>query len=427
MMRDFNRFEMHSEEVQEIMGRIPGWILGWGLTIIFSIILLIIIGSYFVRFPDIVKAPLIITTYNTPTVLNAKEGGKIEQIFVSNEQMVKKSDVIAVIGNVVDYKDILALDTMVQKIEMRICWDSMVVNNILYPKFAIGSIQNAYVNFRKTCHQFRHYINQELLPSKYKLLGEKIDYHKTFYNNMLKQYKLKKQDLELGYNSFKRDSLLFAMEINALDEAAYESSWQTFIQKRMLFFDFENNLKEAELAIIELKEQQVEVMMQHEGELEQYRLSLDESWQLLKSSLKLWKERYVVITPIEGRITFTNYWSTNQVINAGDRLATVVPNDESRIIAKAFISPSGLGKVKKGQEVHIKLSGFPFREYGTIKGVLTYISLVPEKEGYVALIDLKEGLRTSYKERLVFYQEMSGTAEIVTEKKRLIFKFIKPL
>ena len=80
-----------------------------------------------------------------------------------------------------------------------------------------------------------------------------------------------------------------------------------------------------------------------------------------------------------------------------------------------------------GQKVHMKLSGFPYLEFGILKGTVSSISLVPEKEGYIAGIDLDDGMTTSYQQQLKFIQQMDGTAEIITKKMRLITRLINPL
>ena len=39
--------ELRSEEVQEVMGQIPAWIVRWGITILFIVVLVLLVGSYF--------------------------------------------------------------------------------------------------------------------------------------------------------------------------------------------------------------------------------------------------------------------------------------------------------------------------------------------------------------------------------------------
>ena len=115
------------------------------------------------------------------------------------------------------------------------------------------------------------------------------------------------------------------------------------------------------------------------------------------------------------------------MINAGERLATVVPNEETIIIARAYIASVDLGKVAIGQQVNIKLSGFPYMEYGVLIGRVNSISQVPEKEGYVAEIELIKGMESVFGEKLKFIQQMDGTADIITEETRLIYRLIHPL
>ena len=94
---------------------------------------------------------------------------------------------------------------------------------------------------------------------------------------------------------------------------------------------------------------------------------------------------------------------------------------------RANVPVSGLGKVRTGQEVNIKLSGFPYMEYGVLKGRISTLSLVPAGEYYIAEIDLVNGLRSTYGISLDFINEMTGTADIITDNSRLIFRLIKPL
>jgi HlyD family secretion protein len=128
-----------------------------------------------------------------------------------------------------------------------------------------------------------------------------------------------------------------------------------------------------------------------------------------------------------GTITFTTFWSSNQILTQGEQLATVVPSGKTSIIARAIIPTSALGKVVAGQQVNIKLSSFPYMEFGILSGIIRNISLVPIKDGYIVEIDLTKGMISNYSEKLKFVEQMDGTAEIITGDSRLISRFIRPL
>ena len=67
-------------------------------------------------------------------------------------------------------------------------------------------------------------------------------------------------------------------------------------------------------------------------------------------------------------------------------------------------------------------------EYGMLKGVIRSISLVPDSRGYIAEIELINGMSSSYhRENLKFIQQMDGTAEIITKEMRLLTRLINPL
>ena len=71
------------------------------------------------------------------------------------------------------------------------------------------------------------------------------------------------------------------------------------------------------------------------------------------------------------------------------------------------------------------MANYPDREFGILKGKLSTISLIPTKEG-VLLLDAKltNGLQTSYKKQINFQQEMTGTADIITEDLRLLERLL---
>ena len=44
--------ELRSEEVQEVMNRVPAWILRSGITVLFIIVVVLVAGSYWFKYPD---------------------------------------------------------------------------------------------------------------------------------------------------------------------------------------------------------------------------------------------------------------------------------------------------------------------------------------------------------------------------------------
>ncbi len=424
-MHEINKTEVHSDEIQELMGFIPNGVVRWGLAVLFIILMGIIVGSFFFRSPEIIIAPMVLTTKNPPVALLSKSTGKIDRLFVHDGQQLDAGTVVALINNPTNYQDYTLLKKGIALCSGVITWDEQVLEIELPEQLTLGELQSGYSSFLKNRNNFRHYLNQNLIPQKIELLKDQIAKQKEYYQTQLRQRDIQNKDLILSEKSFFRDSLLFKKK--AISESDYEKGRQTLLIKNSASVGFDASLRNTESSILQIQGSSLELQMQYEKELAQFRLDLDESKQNLENLVNQWEQRYLVICPVNGKITYTTIWSENQEVKTGELIGTVIPLGELTIIAKAIIPTTGFGKVAIGQKVNIKLAGFPYMEFGMLKGRIRSISLVPDAKGYIAEIELAKGMTSSYKENLKFIQQMDGTAEIVTKDLRLIYRFINPL
>lgn len=288
-------------------------------------------------------------------------------------------------------------------------------------------MQSSYLRFSTLFVQFNDYLRQAYIPSKMNLLEQQISRQEEYIEELNNQLKLSEEDLRLTVNSFRRDSSLFAKDSYSISVNQLEKSKQVLLQKQVSFSSLKSSIKNNESSTLKMKESRLDLRVQYEKEVNQYNTDLSEALQMLEVAIGQWKEKYLISSPENGKITFTGFWNVNQVIKQGELFATVIPEDPSRMIVRAIVSPSGLGRVRTGQEVNIKLSGFPYMEFGVLKGRIRTISMVPSGEGYIAEIDPVNGIHSSFGIDISFISEMTGTADIITDKKRLIYRFIKPL
>jgi HlyD family secretion protein len=229
---------------------------------------------------------------------------------------------------------------------------------------------------------------------------------------------------------FAMDSTLFAK--NVISGSDFEQAKTTSLQNQqsyesaMLSVDNQqNSILQLEQNVFDLQQQQVE----QENTL---KLSLTNAYDQLTAQIKMWEQSYLLSSPVNGIASFTKYWQKNQNINAGEVLVTVVPDEKTKIIGKITLLPQGAGKVKVGQEVNVKFDNFPYMEYGFIRVKINNISLIPIDNGqgtkaYFLEVDFPDTLVTNYNKTLTFSQEMTGTAEIITEDLRLFDKFLNPI
>ena len=426
-MPELDKHELQSPELQEVMSEIPGSFLKWGLFVFFGIILILLVGSYFIKNPEIVTVPVIITTQNPPVTLVTKSGGEIRELFVKEGSIVSAKQNIALISNTCVYENYLTLIQTIREFDERTDWIEVVKSHLSPPDISLGEMQSIYSQFQKVWKQMKDYLEQGYIPAKLSLLEKQL-VKKTEYNKeLIKQEKFLIEDLALAKNSFDRDSMLFNKDSYSLSAKEFNKSRQVYIQKLYSFSVFNASLRNNESDFLRMKESKLDLQVQYDKEVKQYILSMEETLQLLRSAISQWEERYVVKSPVAGSITLTRFRNENQVIKPGEILATVIPSSPVNIVVRAIIPISGFGKIEIGQKVNIKLSGFPYMQFGVLRGRIYSVSQVPGEGGFSADIELTEGMTSSYREKIRFIHEMDGTADIITRDTRLINKFINPI
>lgn len=107
-MKDtLDNIELRSESVQDILASPPKWIIRWGNTLVFLILILILIISYIIKYPEFVAAPIVVTSENPPEKIEARINSRIEKIFIKDHQNIRKGEIIMVLQSTGNYSDIL--------------------------------------------------------------------------------------------------------------------------------------------------------------------------------------------------------------------------------------------------------------------------------------------------------------------------------
>ena len=100
------KIELRSEEVQEVMGQIPSWILRWGITLVGLIMVGLAIGSYLFKYPDTLMAEVTVTMATPPIEMYARVTGRLEHMTARHLQQVNPDEALAVLENTADFKDV---------------------------------------------------------------------------------------------------------------------------------------------------------------------------------------------------------------------------------------------------------------------------------------------------------------------------------
>jgi len=416
--------ELRSDEVQEILTRPPHALIRYGISLIGIIILILLIGSFIFKYPEIMQGEVIVTTENPPVWLVAKSSGRIKNLACGDKQLVDSGNILLTLENPAETKDVEELLNMLNVAQIS---DSAIYipSQITQIPLVLGEIQSAFSNFVKAVMNYNNMKSFNPSNVEKNNIINQLEERKSYLANLNKQVELKKRELELSTSIYNREKSLYDNNVNSKYDL--ETTEQTFITKKQDLLQLKTNIAIAEMENSQLQGSVKKLNTQQIQEKNQIITDLKSSYRELKTMLESWEQNYVLISPQKGIVTFNSFWKQNQYVKAGDKVLAIVPENSGKYIGKIKIPVNGSGKVEIGQLVNIKISGYPYLEFGMLKGKIRNKSLVTNDNFYTLEVELTKGLHTTTGKELKFSGELTGTAEIITEDRTLFERFYSPL
>lgn len=153
------RIEIHCTEMQEVIGRMPHWIISRGITLILAIIIVLIAGTWFFTYPDVVSTTITLTTQNPPAVIIARGSGKMQYLLVKDGQTVAEGDYLGVLENTAVLPHVLELKKMFPRLREFLGNFEPLKKIDLERHFNLGEIQNSYEIFLKNYTYYFQFLN----------------------------------------------------------------------------------------------------------------------------------------------------------------------------------------------------------------------------------------------------------------------------
>lgn len=427
MAEERNFVELRSEEVQEILGTPPGWLVRRGtLVLLIGFICLIAVAS-FLRYPDVVSSDkLSLTTADPPVEVVARSDGRIAYLLVPDTSIVVEKQHLAVLQNTAFYIDVVRLDTLVR------FWQKLPLEQfetLQYPdSLKLGELQSDYAVFIRDLADFQFgnanrnssvQSNIGSIQMQINQLEQSIQFDRRALKRADDQYKIA-EDL------FERQKKLFNQGI--ISEAKLEEERLKLANVERERDLLETNVLSKNREIINLKNSIQNASFGQEETASTSTTRLMASLNGLRSGLDRWFLNNVLSAPIAGKVVL-NGLTVQQYIRNGETVMTIVPQSLDKIVGRVSLPVEKSGKVSVGQAVMIKLDNYPYQEYGTLAGKVASKSVVPKNREYTILIDhldmSKTGkLLTSSGREILFEQQLLGTADIITENKGFLERIL---
>ena len=409
--------EVRSDEVQEIISSIPKWIIRWGITLVFAIIVLLLAVSWFVKYPDVITGSASLTTTSPPIKLINKNSGEIESIFFEENDEVKKGDVILSMNNLLSKEGKEELSIVLNEIELSIENDNLSNFAPLQSSRDFGSISENYARVTGDILSYKQLVNENKITFDIANLRKQISNHSALRVVTKKQLQMAQRSLENATAKFQSEKELY--ENGVISKTDYYNEEKQLISAKNEVENLNKMLIQNDITITNLEKDLNDLEFDFIKKKESLIHKIKTEVALMKSSINEWELNYQISAPIDGMLTYLGQFTENQYIEQGKELFAIVP-DNQEYVSILKVPLQGYGKISKGQEVRLKFDNYPFQEFGRLKGRVDEIAVMSNEEFYEIKVVLTNGLITTYNREIKFSPEMSGSGEIVTRDLRLL-------
>jgi multidrug resistance efflux pump len=420
------KIELRSPEINEILNRPSKGIVRWGSGILLIILVVLFIASYFFEYPDFVDSTIVISTLKPPVWLTARSTTTISEIYVKEFQQIKKGQLIAVLENPAETKDVFFImnnmsDSTLYKL------DNLVKLKFLFDaKLNLGELQTYWTDIAGRFTEYYLSVSVDNFIEKKHTMEKEFQVIEAKLKTLQRKRSNQKKFILIEQNRFDRDEKLHEKSVISSDDL--QLSEENLLECKQI-------LEEIEYSINCILSEKADLLQKIDNETlnhtkvlhcqnQSYQMALKE----FATALDIWEQKYIIKSPLDGKLTFPEKRSPMQQVQTGDKLFAVVPENAGHLQAYLKYSPEGSGKVRKGQFVRIQIDGYPYMEFGTISGIIISVSLMPNSDKtFSAIASVPNPLITNYGKYLDFKGELTGLAKIRTEKLRLIERIINPI
>ena len=410
--------DCRSEEVTDIIERMP---TGWTrivVTIIMIIVIVMVSLGFIIKYPDTVMGQISITGEKAPVRLISSASGRL-QLLVKNNSKVEKGTCLGYLETGAVYEDVLRLDTICSVILKE---DTQL---LLPGNLELGALSAYYYDFVLAYKQYDQLRRTKVYDNmRQKLHNQRLSDLRVS-ENLEKEISLSDQVIANISEQYKSDSLLY--RTGALSEEDMAKQYNAVLSSRQSNIELKSTglIKQAEINSIDIELAKIDVDVREE--LNSAYNAMASKYNVLVNQIRQWKEHYLFIAPISGILQYQEFWRNNMYVNTSSEVFSISP-DRNHMIGELLVPAAGAGKIKIGQDVNVKLADYPYNEYGYIRGkvesMATLTHNMETSEGkikaYLVTVSFPNGLTTNFGKQLPLNYESGGYGEVITEKRRLI-------
>jgi multidrug resistance efflux pump len=429
-MEEHDRIELRSDDVQEIIGTPPRWIVRWGTIVVTGAVLAMLAMSFYVQYPDKVRGRVTITSKIAAVRVNAQKSDLISEIHVEDGDKVKEGDLLVEMQSAANFEDVEELEEFTKDLNNADQSELLEFLSSDFRQLEIGTLQPLYAEVQTNFNKFQFYEQNKAAAKEITQVKRQIQNINSGIR--IQKRKLKDAKATQKLEEIKYERLRNLRNSNDIAPQKVEDQEKIWIAARTRVKEIEDEINSRLLQISGLNKNIGSVESTDSETNNENYINLRSSINNLIGAIDRWNEENLLIAAMNGKISMVQNWSEKQYIEQGKEIMAILPEDlEDNYFTQLFIPIRGSGRIEVGQRVLLKLDNYPYREFGQLEGVVIEPPGLQREEGLPVKIKLINGLITQSKKNLKLEQELRGEGAIITENRsvfvRIFENVIKPL
>jgi len=411
-------------DIEDIIGHPPSWILYWGIVVIGFFLLILYSLMAFVKYPDKLSAPIIMTTENPAIKVYSEIGGMVKLLFAKDQEEVLKDQNILLFESDLVWEDLILLKNWIAQFDEATYSTKPPMMENLY----LGVLQTSYTELIQRLHEHDYLSANNQLSSNIEQIKNRILRLELLNRSTVKQNAIFESEVQLIKKKYDRYNDLLTR--GAISSQEFETTEQEYLSSKRQLENRQAELIQNKIQVDELQASITALVQADSNKKFEINSSIDNLLRKLKNEITVWEKKHLLKAPIAGKLSMSKIWSENQSVSSTELICTVVPSEElSSVFIRAKMPVFGIGKVNVGTKANMRIHGFPEQEFGILRGYVQSVSMIPDSDDgreyyYLVELGLDNDLITTYQKEIPMHHEMSGTAEFITEDKSILQRVI---
>lgn len=416
----------HRSELNDLIGRPPGWILRSGIVAIALVFIAMLTGAGFIKYPDKIQGKGIMNSDYPPTEHYHVIEGVVQEVFVKDRQKIEKNQPILYLENLTSREDLHLWMNFMN------AYESIVhIPDFLHLEFPdslfLGELQPDYTRMQMSFQSFIITLNQSGVFRQINTLSQELKYNKSLKQLYTTDRELTEAEYALVEKDHRRTEHLHKEKV--LSDLDKEKS-----QAELIRFQKQLNNTGQSLIQNQIRDRQLQLEIDRLTEeratkVAEHRLNMLDNITNARDQIRSWEEKYFVKTKSNGILQLEPGIVPSRRIRPGELIATVVsPQKDSRRYIQVMQPGSAMSGIQEGLAVIIRFDAFPYKEYGVLKAGIEKISLTPRQMEngliYDIQIPLQDTIRTSYGLEIPFSPRSGVMVEFITEDKSILQRIL---